>query len=60
MIKRFKPMRNMIPHPGVTRLCIGAYPLSLVLSIYPSESPFDEGVLVSLGSGCLDMKVTIL
>ena len=53
-------MRNMIPHPVVTRLCIGAYPLSLVLSSYPSDSPFDEGVLVSLGFGCLDLQVTIL
>ena len=53
-------MRNKIPHPGVTRPCIGAYPLSLVLSSYPSKIPFDEGVLVSLGFEILDMQVTIL
>ena len=53
-------MRNGIPQPGVTRLCIGAYPLSLVLSSYPFKSTFDEGFLVSLGSGCLDLQVTIL
>ena len=60
MIETFKPIRNRISHPGVTRLCIGAYPLSLVLSSYPSKIPFDEGVLVSLESGCLDLQVTIL
>ena len=60
VIERFKPMRNRISHPGITRLCIEAYPLSLVLSSYPSESHFDEGVLVSLVSGCLDLQVTIL
>ena len=60
MIERLKPMRNRISHLVVTRLCIGDYPLSLVLSSYPSESPFDEGFIFSLGSGCLDLQVTIL
>ena len=60
MIERFKPMNNRIPHTGVTRLYIGAYPLYLVLSSYPSKSPFDEGVLVSLGSGYFALQVTIL
>ena len=55
MIKRFKPMRNRIPHPGATFLCIRAYPSLSVLSSYPSECPFDEGVLVSLESGILDL-----
>ena len=60
MIKRFKPMRNRIPHTGATHLCIGVYPLLLVLSNYPSESPFDKGVIVFLGFGCLVLQVTIL
>ena len=60
MIKRFKPMRNRISHLGATHLCIGTYPLLLVLSSYPSESTFDKGVLVFLGSGCLVLQVTIL
>ena len=60
MIKRFKPMSNRIAHTGATHLCIGAYPLLLVLSSYPSETHFDKGVIVSLGSGCLVLQVTIL
>ena len=53
-------MRNRIPHPGVTYLYIGAYPLLLMLSSYLSESPFDKEVLACLGSGCLVLQVTIL
>ena len=60
VIERFKTMKNRIFYPGVTRFCIIAYPLSLVLSSYPSESSFDERVLAYLGSGCLDLQVTIL
>ena len=53
MIKRFKPMRNRIPHLGATLLRIGVYLVSLVLSSYPSESSLGKGVLVFSGSGCL-------
>ena len=60
VVERFKLMRNRIPNPAITHLCIGDYPLSLVLSGYPSEGPFDEGVLVLLGSECLVLQVTIL
>ena len=60
MIKRFKPMRNSIAHPGVTYPCIRDYLLSLVLSSYLFESSFGEENLVSLGCGCLVLQVTIL
>ena len=53
-------MRNRIAYSGATYLYIGAYPLLLMLSSYPSESPFDKGVLASLGSGCIVLQVTIL
>ena len=53
-------MRNRIPHLGAILLRTGVYLVSLVLSSYPSESPIGKGVLVSSGSGCLALQVTIL
>ena len=53
-------MRNRIPHLGATLLRIEIYLVYLMLSGYPSESPIGKGVLVSSGSGCLVLQVTIL
>ena len=53
-------MRNEIPHPGVTHPCVGDYLLSLVLSSYPFESSIGKEVLISSGSRCLALQVTIL
>ena len=58
--KGFKPMRNEIPHLGATLLRIEVYLVCLTLSGYLSESSICKGVLVSSGSGCLALQVTIL
>ena len=53
-------MSNRITHFGATLFRIGVYLVYLVLSDNSSESPIGKGVLVSSGSGCLALQVTIL
>ena len=53
-------MSNEIAYLGATLFRIKVYLVCLTLSGYSSESPICKGVLVSFGSGCLALQVTIL